>query len=524
MKKNSSKEHVLAVDAGTGSCRAVIFDRDGRQISFSQREWSHRPARGYPGSSVFDTKSNWSLISLCIRDSIVKSAVESSSIKAVSTTSMREGIVLYDESGKEIWACPNIDSRAREEAEELVKSGEAEKIYFISGDWVSITSAPRFNWIRKHQPHIFRRIAHMSMLSDWILYRLSGEFVTEPSIGSSSGMFDLKKRTWSPRIIELCNLDREVFPRVYPSGTVVGSVTKKAAIETHLDEGTPVVVGGADTQLGLTGIGVANPGQVTILGGSFWQTTILSNKPVVDPDIRLRTICGAVPGQWMLEGIGFYCGWSLRWFRDAFCQAEKEEARKLGIDPYELMERQASSVPAGSSGVIGIFSNLMNSKKWIHASPSFLQFDISNPTQSGKKECIRAIEEAAAYVSLGHLRIIQSITNSEPEELTFAGGGAKSFLWPQILSDVLGLRVKIPEIKESSALGAAICAGVGAGFYESLREGAAGLVKIERSFEPRPKIHKEYSKLYDNWLKIYDENLRISETGLLNPLWRAAGT
>ncbi|HXQ92718.1 MAG TPA: FGGY-family carbohydrate kinase, partial [Nitrososphaerales archaeon] len=272
------------------------------------------------------------------------------------------------------------------------------------------------------------------------------------------------------------------------------------------------------------GIGVSKPGQVTILGGSFWQHTILLNKPLIDPKIRLRTLCSTIEGQWMLEGIGFYCGLTMRWFRDAFCQEEKAEAIKLGVDAYELMENEASPVPPGSNGVLGLFSNLMNSKYWVHASPSFLQFDITNPQISGKKECIRAIEEAAGYVSLGHLKIIESITRSKPDEVTFAGGGSKSSLWPQIISDTLGVQVNIPVVKESTALGAAICAGVGAGFYDSLQSGAEDLVRIEKTFKPRMKVHKQYSILYENWLNIYRANLKISESGLLNPLWRAAGT
>ena len=514
----------MAIDAGTGSCRAIIFDRAGKQVSVSQREWSHYPERGFPGSQVFDTAGNWKLISLCIKESLEKSGIENSKIKAVSASSMREGMVLYDDKGVEIWACPNVDSRARKEAEELVKNGLAEKIYFISGDWVSITSAPRFLWIKKHAPQIFRKIAHMGMLSDWILYKLSGEFATEPSIGSSSGMFDLAKRTWSKEIVDICGLKESIFPEVMPSGTFLGNLSNRAASETQLKEGTPVVVGGADTQLGLTGIGVTHANEVTVIGGTFWQTTILVDEPLIDPNIRLRTICGTLPGQWMLEGIGFYCGLAMRWFRDAFCQKETEDAKKTKRDPYELMEGEASEVPAGSGGVVGIFSNIMNSKKWVHASPSFVQFDITNPNKSGKKECIHAIEEAAAYVSLGHLKIIQSIHKSMPKELVFAGGGSKGFLWPQILSDVLGKTVHVPVVKESTSLGAAICAGVGGGFYPSIEKGAKELAEIQRSFIPRQKIHKQYSELYADWLELYDANLKISESCLLKPLWRAAGT
>ena len=100
----------------------------------------------------------------------------------------------------------------------------------------------------------------------------------------------------------------------------------------------------------------------------------------------------------------------MRWFRDAFCQSEKEEARRHRMDAYAIMEDSARSVPPGSEGVLGIFSNTMNSKRWIHASPALMQFDIGDPSRSGKKECVRAIEEAAAYVALGHLRIIEEIT------------------------------------------------------------------------------------------------------------------
>ena len=112
----------------------------------------------------------------------------------------------------------------------------------------------------------------------------------------------------------------------------------EAAAETGLKEGTPVVIGGADTQLGLVGIGVADPGRFTVVGGSFWQHTLVLDRPLIDPQVRLRTLCHAVPGQWMIEGIGFYSGLAMRWFRDAFCDGEKERAAALGADAYALME------------------------------------------------------------------------------------------------------------------------------------------------------------------------------------------
>jgi autoinducer 2 (AI-2) kinase len=518
-----SQELLLAIDAGTGSCRAALFDPDGNQVAISQREWAHAEQPGVPGSQVFDTDANWKLICACVREALAGAGGGAAAVRAVSTTSMREGMVLYDARGREIWACPNVDSRAGAEAAELVASGAAEEIYERAGDWVAITAPARFLWIAAHEPGTFAAIAHVGMLGDWILTRLSGEFVTDPSLGSSSGMFDLAERRWSERVLELVGVEPALFPPVREPGTAIGGVTREAAEATGLRRGTPCVVGGADTQLGLVGIGVVEPGRFTVLGGSFWQHTVVLDEPSVDPRGRLRTLCHAVPGQWMMEGIGFYSGLTMRWFRDAFCRADKELAAQRGLDVYDLLAEEAAEVPPGSNGVLGIFSNLMEAKRWVHASPAFLQFDIASPERSGKKECFRAIEEAAAYVSRGHFEIVEEVSGLAVDEVVFAGGAAKGRLWPQVLADVLDVPVRIPRVKESTAFGAAACAGVGAGFYSSLAD-VERLVQFERTVEPDPPAAEAYRLLYDQWREVYDRVLDISEDGVVRPLWRAAGT
>ena len=519
-----SESLLLALDAGTGSCRAVLFETGGRQVAMAQREWTHRALDGVPGSQVFDTASNWRLISECIRAVLQSPGVDPGAVRAVSTTSMREGMVLYDRSGREVWACPNVDSRAGEEATELVQRGLAEKIYRRGGDWVAITAPARLRWIQHHEPTTFRDTARMNMLADWIAYRLSGEFFTDPSIGSSSGMFDLATRTWSPEIIEICGLQPDVFPPVLEPGTVAGSVSRQAAADTGLKVGTPVVVGGGDTQLGLVGIGMVDTGNLTVIGGTFWQQTICLDEALIDPEARLRTLCHALRGQWMMEGIGFYCGLTMRWFRDAFCDLEKKEAAATGTEAYSLMERAAMDVPPGSNGVLGIFSNLMVAKRWIHAAPAFVQFDIGNPGRAGKKECIRAIEEAAAYVSFGHMKVIEEVARRRCQEVVFTGGASKGELWPRVLADVLGLPVKVPAVKESTALGAAIFAGIGAGLYPDVATAARQAVSFEATVDPNPEVHGRYRELYADWLRVYEAELGLVESGLLKPLWRAAGT
>jgi autoinducer 2 (AI-2) kinase len=512
--------YLLAIDAGTGSCRAVLFTEAGEQVAVGQREWTHHEPDGVPGGQDFDVHAGWQAIAACIRDALRDAGATGRDVAAVAATTMREGMVLYDTAGQELWACPNVDSRSAAEAAELIAEGAAAKIYAEAGDWVSITAPARLRWLARHRPALLAATGSLGMLSDWIVYRLSGRHVTEPSCGSSSGMFTLAGRRWSSSIPALSGLDPAVLPPVVDSGTVVGEVTEAAAELTGLRAGTAVVTGGGDTQLALLGAG-AQRDEYTVIGGTFWQNTVLRAEPLIDPEARLRTLCHVMPGEWMLEGIGFYCGMSMRWFRDAFCDAEVALAAARGVDPYVVMEEAAAAASAGS--VIAILSNVMDAKRWIHASPSFLQFDLADPAASGRGACVRAIEEAAAYVARGHRDIIAGLTGLSFGEVVFTGGAARGRLWPQIMANVLGVPVHIPAVTESSALGAAICAGAGVGIYSRLAELEPSLRRRAATFEPDPAAVAAYDEKYEAWREIYLRMLDISEDGLLNPLWRAAG-
>ena len=437
---------------------------------------------------------------------------------------MREGMVLYDARGTELWACPNIDGRAGAEAAQLVESGLAQEIYERSGDWVSITAPPRFLWLARHEPGCSPR---SPMWACWA----TGSSASCPENSSATlhwarvpGCSSLPSRDWSERILEIVGLEPSVFPPVVDPGMVVGGLTADAAAQTGLLEGIPVVAGGADTQLALLGLGITDPGRFTIVGGTFWQHTVVLDEPLVDPGGRLRTLCHTVPGRWMIEGIGFYCGMVMRWFRDAFCEFEQIEAEREGVDVYELLERKAASCPPGSNGVFGIFSNVMQANHWVHASPGFVGFDVDQPARAGRIECFRAIEESAAYVSRGHLRIVEEIADAPVDGAILTGGAAKGRLWAQIIADTLGLPVRIPVVKESTALGAALYAGVGAGLFADAAQMAREITRVERTVEPQADARAAYDGLYEQWSELYRRSLEISEAGLARPLWRAAGT
>ena len=225
----------------------------------------------------------------------------------------------------------------------------------------------------------------------------------------------------------------------------------------------------------------------------------------------------------MTEGIGFYHGFTMRWFRDGFCQEELSRAKRHGTDPYAEMEALAAKVPAGSNGVYAIFSNIMEARRWRHAPPSFVGFDILRPAETGKAACIRAIEENAAYVTRGHLEILSTLTGARASELVFIGGAAKGTLWPQVVADVTNCAVRIPVNKETTSLGGAISALVGCGEFPDFKSAVDAIVRWERVVEPDPSNAAEYAGRFESWKKVYEKMLALADEKIVPGLWRAPG-
>ncbi len=372
-------QYLMAIDAGTGSVRAVIFDTKGNQISVAQKEWMHLEEVGIPNSMGFDTKSNWDLTVWCIREALKAAHLQGNDIVAVSATSMREGIVLYDKEGEALWGVANVDARADKEVRFLKEqyTGIEEAFYKTSGQTFALGALPRILWLKNNRPEIYEKVASVSMIGDWILAKLSGIIATDPSNGGTTGIYSLKKREWEPKMAEQVGLKSDIFPSSLEPGTVMGTVTQSASEETGLATSTKVVMGGGDVQLGAAGLGVVKEGQVAILGGSFWQQVVNIKSDTLPPkDMSIRVNPHVVKGLSQAEGITFFSGLVMRWFRDAFCEMEKREALERGLDTYTVLEEKAKKVPVGSYGILPIFSDSMKYGKWYHAAPSFLNLSI----------------------------------------------------------------------------------------------------------------------------------------------------
>jgi len=518
------KRYLMAIDAGTGSVRAVIFDTEGNQLCVSQREWEHKEDPRYPGSMDFDWVHNWELTVSCIRDALSESGIDPAGIAGIATTSMREGIVLYDKNGAEIWACANVDARSAGEISELKQISDTleKEIYMPSGQTFALGALPRILWVKNHLPEVYDRTATVTMFNDWLIAKLTGLLTSEPSNGCTTGIFDLAKRVWLPEIAEKCGLKADIFPPVYESGTAVGKVSAACAAETGLAEGTPVVTGGGDAQLGCVGVGLVEKDQGAVFGGSFWQFEFNTDEVKTDPDCRVRVNCHAVPGLWQYEAIAFFPGLIMRWYRDAFCQDEKKRAAEEGRDAYDIMNVEAAKVPPGCYGMMCTFSDVMNYIRWKHAAPAFLNFSL-DPDKFNKYTFYRALMENAAMVTKGNADLVYEVTGKRPAHIVFASGASKSSLWCQILSDVMGIPVRVPKVKEATALGAAITAGVGAGVYSSITDASRTLVQWDAEYAPNMENHKIYNELYANWRKVYRECLNMSDRNLTSPMWAAPG-
>lgn len=516
--------YLMAIDAGTGSVRAVIFDIEGNQLAVSQQEWEHKEDPRFPGSMDFDWVYNWELACGCIKDAVKKANISVENIAGISTTCMREGIVLYDKDDNEIWACANVDARSDDEVIQLIKqSPELEKeIYKISGQTYALDALPRILWVKNKMPELYEKVATVTMFNDWLIYKLTGVLSTEPSNGCTTGIFDLQKRLWDTSIAEKCGIKTDIFPPVFESGTVVAKVNNNAVAATGLAVGTPVVAGGGDAQLGCIGVGVVSSSQAALMGGSFWQYEYNTDNVITDTECRVRVNCHAVPNLWQYEALAFYPGLIMRWYRDGFCQLEKYKSEQEGKDPYYYMNIEAEKIPAGCYGMMCTFSDTMNFINWKHAAPTFTNFSI-NAGKYNRYTFYRAIMENAALVAKGNLELVASLTGEKPKEIVFASGASKSPLWCQIVSDVLDLPVHVPKVKEATALGAAILAGIGVGIYDNIENTAKKIIQWDKTYYPNQENHLLYNELYNTWREVYSAQLDLCDRKLTKNMWIAPG-
>lgn len=500
------KRYLLVMDAGTGAARCFIVATDGTQYWTEKMEWGYfHPEDAPAGGLEFAAQSHWRILAKVATDVIKRSGIEPAQIAAVSTTSLREGNVLLDDAGKELFAAPQHDRRGDELAAGI-EERLGEKMYRSGGHWPTGIFAPaRLTWLKRHRPAMFAKAETLLMINDWITYRLTGVRCSEPTNASETCLFDIHALQWDDQLIDSVGLPRHLFSPVLKAGTVVGAVHSNAQKQTLIPAGTPVVIAGADTHCGTLGSGAIQADDIAAVAGTSTPVQVITSHPLLDEDARTWSGPHVVPGQWVIESNAGITGSWLRWFRDAFCDREMMAARRQRKSAFDLMVELASKAPIGSMGVTALLGAAeMNARRlqntaaglggFVRASPRAL---LTMPDSKG--HFVRAMFETFAYSNRANIEQLATITHKQWNRVHLCGGMAVGSFWAQMAADVMNREVLVPHIVEGTSIGAAICAGVGVGIYPDFPTGAACLIRSSRVFTPSSRAAARYEPLYKGW-------------------------
>jgi xylulokinase len=390
------------------------------------------------------------------------------------------------------------DQRTADECRWITEQTGASRVLALTGNPVLTGfTAPKIVWIRRHEPELFTRIAHILLPKDYLRYRLAKELATDVADASGTSLFDVRRRTWSQEMLAALDLSAAWLPQVLESPTISGRITAEGSAETGLAQGTPVVAGAGDQAAQAVGTGVVHPGVVSVTIGTSGVVFAHLDSVRVDDLGRTHTFCHAVPGCWHVMGVMLSAGGSLRWLRDI---VPDPAWRRHGIDPYDLMTREASTVPVGSEGLI--FLPYLTGERTPHADPQARGAFVGLTVRHLRAHLVRAVMEGVAMGLRDSLEIIRNL-RIPVTQVRVSGGGARSALWRQILADVLDVELLTVTSTEGAAYGAALLAGVGCGVFPSVEEACAASITIGEHTPPDPARVRTYREMYGMYTALY---------------------
>jgi autoinducer 2 (AI-2) kinase len=330
--------------------------------------------------------------------------------------------------------------------------------------------------------------------------------VAEPSVASESGLFEIDRRQWADDLIRSLGLPRHLFPEIASSGSVLGPLVDDAAVHLGLVSGIPVVTGGGDTQCGLLGAGTVEPGQMGIIAGSTMPLQLVRGHKFVDPQARVWTSHHLIEERWTLESNGGPTGDSIDWLAGVIYSGLR--------DPVAALFVEASQSAVGAGGIVSTLGAEIFDASHLRMPVGHLTFSpmVAADDPLRRRHVSRAVVEALAFAARGNIELLQKTAQSQSlESIRLAGGMSKSTFFAQLLSDMTGVSVEAALVPECSALGAAICAGVGASIYPNIVEGAKRFASGLHRFLPDPSRHAAYQSHYDHWLELRAAGQRADE-------------
>jgi len=492
---------LLGLDVGTTGVKALLMRADGKILATRVEEYPLLLPR--PGWAEQDAEAWWLASARACR-ALLESAGAGAArrVEAVSFSGQMHGLVCLAAENRPLRpAILWCDQRTTAECRQIMKTiGLRRMIATVGNPALEGFTLPKMLWVKKHDPAVWRRTALMLLPKDFVRLRLTGEAAMDVSDGAGTVAMDIAKKRWAADLLEDLGVDAARLPRLVEAVEVAGRVTAEAARLTGLVEGTPVVAGGADNACAAVGNGITREGLVAVSTGTSGTVLAPARRPLRDPKGRAHTFNHAAPGLWYVMGVMLSAGGSLRWWRDEFAGPERLVAAPCGLDPYDLMGREASRAPAGCEGAIWL--PYLTGERTPHCDAAARGTLFGLTARHTRGHALRAVMEGVAFGLRDSLEIIRAL-KIPIGEIRLTGGGARSPLWRQIQADVFGSEVTVLRGNEGPAFGAAILAGVGAGVYSSCDAAAQALLGPGEVVRPVEENVKLYDRLYRIYRDLY---------------------
>ncbi len=488
----SRMQYLMGIDLGSSTIKTGIFTLDGSQVAVCRQEYpSEQPQ---PTWVEQDPQIWWLKTVNTITEAIALARILASDIISIGICGQGHGPTAVDKNGRILYNCIHWSDRRAIEQVEWVK-------LHLGTIWGNPRyTAVKIMWLKKWYPNIYKETYKFLLPTDYIRFKLTGEFITDYTNASETDMYDPDKGDWSTDLLDTYGIEQDKLPKICHPWSVIGKITKNVEQDTGLLQGTPVIAGGGDWACTEYGAGYVRPGRAVVMMGTTFDLAISGN---AEPPKMKNTIVSdieTVAGTVVESGGVVY-----RWFRDQFyIKDHKNISRNLNI--YSQMNVEANT---SESGILMLphFLRSPNIQGNIKHSVVFGMNLDSSRGQLG-----RAIMEGITFEMRRGILGTQLLGN-EVNEIRACGGAAENEVWRQIIADVFNLPVGRIDKEETGCFGAAILAGVGIGIYSDLVDPIEKLVKFIDWNQPQKKNEKKYQGLFQQYCQLAEtfENFEFQD-------------
>lgn len=496
---------LIGIDVGTSGLKAIAVDSEsGRVVASAESAYPlSTPRPGWAEQEPNDFEAAAFEALRAISRSLGSSA---RAVRAIGLTGQMHSAVLLD--GALAVVRPAIlwcDTRTTEECRHIeALLGQDGLRETVGNRALEGFTLPKLLWLRSHEPEAFERAKHVLMPKDFLGLCLTSELGADVSDASGTLAFDPGARRWSERVLATVGISSELFPKVGESPDVLGHLSVDAAEKSGLPAGIPVVRGAADNAAGAVGLGVVKAGRAMASVGTSGVVLAHTDDYHVEPSMSLHSFCHAVPGRYYLMGVMLSAGGALRWYRDVLCDGERLAAELRTSSAYEIIADTASTAREGAGGVV--FLPYLMGERTPHNDSSARGALVGLTARSTKADISRAVLEGITFGLCDSLDLIRASGSAGPlGEIRLTGGGARSPFWRRLMADIFEVDIAITNSTEGPAFGAAILAGVGAGIFGSVEEGADALVHVTSRVSPDKASAARYRDIHAIYKALYGD-------------------